>query len=508
MRSIKIVTFCLVGLLFIFLSFIVFNPKEVLASSAQPQLVTTSVDPWWNDFILFNGYVYFTGTNNHSSSGLGLYKTDGTASGTTLVNSVVPRCMVVYGNKLYIDNGTLWESDGTNAGTVQVSSLYTLTSCPVVMGSLMYFGGSNGSTSALWSFDGTTFVNVDTIKVGSYITVMNSDLYFEGYVGGIYSLYKSDGTSAGTVNVDSLVDPEGPSSIGYTSQFIVFNNDLYFEGFGPDGLNALWKTDGTQAGTIEVSTVDPFDNFAILNNTLYFDGNNPSNNNDNLWKTDGTQAGTVQVTSSIASNYIMSSGSLLYFEGIGPGNVYSLYSSDGTNAGTAIVSSIFPSSGLTDINNILYFEGYSGGSSLYTMSLSIATPTPVISSGSSPNAFVSTTSSYKPCTNPAPSSQPDLFQIDTSNHNATLYFVPAHSPVTGYIIYYGVASMPMTYSAVLSTNEQLGVIKYTINYLASQSNYTFKIEPLNGCTTGPLSRSMEAKTTLSTSKSLLPFYAL
>ena len=66
-----------------------------------------------------------------------------------------------------------------------------------------------------------------------------------------------------------------------------------------DGISgpALWKTDGTSAGTVLVKDINPGVNgsrpggFAVFNGVLYFSANDGSNGSE-LWKTDGTAAGT------------------------------------------------------------------------------------------------------------------------------------------------------------------------------------------------------------------------
>jgi len=64
-----------------------------------------------------NGVLYFTATDG---SGYGIWKSDGTSGGTSLVikinNSYTP--LLVANNKLYFINGDkVWQSDGTTAGT-------------------------------------------------------------------------------------------------------------------------------------------------------------------------------------------------------------------------------------------------------------------------------------------------------------------------------------------------------------------------------------------------------
>jgi len=82
--------------------------------------------------------------------------------------------------------------------------------------------------------------------------------------------------------------------------FTVFNNAVYFSAFdGASGFE-LWKSDGTEAGTVRVKDINPGAGgsspfgFTVLNNTLYFSADDGTNGFE-LWKSDGTEAGTVRV---------------------------------------------------------------------------------------------------------------------------------------------------------------------------------------------------------------------
>src|SRR5579885_2646485 len=81
---------------------------------------------------------------------------------------------------------------------------------------------------------------------------------------------------------------------------------LFFMGASGQGLseqNDLWRSDGTAAGTFQIAPAD-WNDFTNVDGTLFFNGPNPRDSQtgttgvvypDVLWKTDGTQAGTVMV---------------------------------------------------------------------------------------------------------------------------------------------------------------------------------------------------------------------
>ncbi|MBI3887663.1 fibronectin type III domain-containing protein [Candidatus Microgenomates bacterium] len=116
-----------------------------------------------------------------------------------------------------------------------------------------------------------------------------------------------------------------------------------------------------------------------------------------------------------------------------------------------------------------------------------------------PNSSTSPPSSSPDCTNQKPSHTPDLFEINTTNSKATLFFAPAGNPTTKYFISYGSKIGAEDYGTDFNLTNSSGVISYTINYLSPNRNYYFKIRAANGCMPGDWSQTMKA-TTNSTGK--------
>ncbi|MFO7144159.1 hypothetical protein B9T16_22595 [Arthrospira sp. PCC 8006] len=121
----------------------------------------------------------------------------------------------------------------------------------------------------------------------SNFTVFNDTLYFTANDGtNGYELWKSDGTQAGTVLLKDINPGTGNSS---PSNFTVFNDTLYFQ--ANDGTNGteLWKSDGTEAGTVLVKDINPGtrnsfpSNFTVVNDTLYFSAYDDTKGTE-LWK--------------------------------------------------------------------------------------------------------------------------------------------------------------------------------------------------------------------------------
>ena len=90
----------------------------------------------------------------------------------------------------------------------------------------------------------------------------NGEFYFvaqDGVHG--QELWKSNGTEEGTVMVKDI-NPSGdalfaPSGYYYKPVMTVFKNKLYFVAYDPDHGAELWCTDGTEAGTQLVKDINP-----------------------------------------------------------------------------------------------------------------------------------------------------------------------------------------------------------------------------------------------------------
>jgi ELWxxDGT repeat protein len=326
-----------------------------------------------------NGYIYFTAVNYSSVPNGGtatnnyeLWRSDGTAAGTSIVKDIYPGNTGSYPGDFYAINGTLyftattptagrelWKTDGTTAGTVMVKDIKA--------GAIGGFEHSSTydyystSFSPVWTQGNTFyFVAIDYSSVPNGNTPSNN-----------YELWKSDGTDVGTVKVKDI--NSNGSTGSYPGDFYAFNGALYFTATTAANGRELWKTDGTTAGTVLVkdikagaiggfeysSTYDyystSFSPVWTQGNTFFFvaidyssvpNGNTPSNNYE-LWKSDGTDVGTVKVkdinsngsTGSYPGDFYSNNGTL-YFTATTAASGRELWKTDGTTAGTILVKDI------------------------------------------------------------------------------------------------------------------------------------------------------------------------
>ena len=403
MKKFSLSTLCLTALLGMVLSApgwgqLPTRVKDIVAGAggSNPELLTA-----------VGNTLYFTATDE--ANGRELWKSDGTAAGTVLVRDIRPgsedseiRQLTAVGNTLFFsaNDGTngqeLWKSDGMAAGTVRVKDIWpgadgSSPSYLTVADGALFFTADDGTNGReLWKSDGTeagtVLVKNINLTGGSGIfenmAVVGNTVFFradDGVTGP--ELWKSDGTEAGTVLVKDINpgintdDPNFPYPNGsFPSNLTAVGNTLYFSANDGTAGNELWKTDGTEAGTVLVKDINPgvggsgIDNTAVVGNTLFFSANDGTTGRE-LWKTDGTGAGTVLVkdiapgSSGSFPVEMEALGNMLFFrvEGL------MLYKSDGTAAGTVLVKDLDPTSNLggdprdlAAFNGLIYFNGDDG----------------------------------------------------------------------------------------------------------------------------------------------------
>ena len=322
------------------------------------------------------------------SIGKELWKTDGTATGTTLVKTfgnIPPSLkyppffpsMIAVNNTLFFaasDGNTgleLWKSDGTAAGTVLVKDVNSgaADSKPSfffnVNGTLFFFADNGYTGTELWKSNGTASgtVLVKDIYAGGHgcnassPALMDGVLYFSAVDGFSlddehgYQLWRSDGTERGTYLLKNI----NPVTIGSSPPrwLTVVGSTLYFSAYKDGSGTRLWKSNGTEAGTVRVSptqtgTSGSNPNFlSNVNGTLYYFADASNSAQKELWKSDGTASGTVQVKgfNSLQEGglpgFPVALGNKLLFAVPDSTSGQELWISDGTGAGTKLLKDIY-----------------------------------------------------------------------------------------------------------------------------------------------------------------------
>ncbi|HKV13157.1 MAG TPA: ELWxxDGT repeat protein, partial [Thermoanaerobaculia bacterium] len=316
-----------------------------------------------------------------------LWRTDGTPGGTSPVLTLdVPfiRGQVALGDRLLFvldppnlsnPNEWVWEfwtSDGTEAGTGKAFGLRlggTPTGFVSVGGEVFFIAQSAESPFpyTLWRTDGTEagtrkLVAVDYPTSGIPIEAVRlggKTILALGGAGRSFSeLWVTDGTAAGTVPL--FADPAAPGPKNPFGLTVFKNAVWFFTGTGnpTDGLEepfALWRSDGTAAGTRLIKSLSPprtdYGFLAPLltpvGDTLFFRADDGVHGSE-LWKTDGTNEGTVLVAdvapgaANAHPTAFAAFDGKLWFAATDGVHGLELWVSDGTAAGTRLAQDIFP----------------------------------------------------------------------------------------------------------------------------------------------------------------------
>ncbi len=354
----------------------------------------------------FNGLLYFSA--NDGIHGDELWRTDGTENGTELfvdLNRGIAHMMFSVGERMYFkpeDSPQLWVTDGTPQGTTFVRNSATGQGLVVrndyspslnaqfftglaanVNGTLFFAANHEDRGYELWKTDGTVSGAVlvkdipdggATLYGGSFpnnLVNVGGTLFFEATDNEHRAeLWKSDGTESGTVLVKDIFPGIGESNLRYLTNL---NGLLIFT--ANDGVHGqeLWASDGTESGTVMIKDIQPGANgsapsrLTVSGNNLFFLRYDDANGYG-LWKTDGTSDGTVLVKA-FGSRFFDDATDLngrLFFTISDSINGNELWTSDGTAAGTHVFRDInpgaansFPSS-LSTVNGRLYFRANDG----------------------------------------------------------------------------------------------------------------------------------------------------
>jgi len=266
------------------------------------------------------------------------------------------------------DDGPLWSSDGTPAGTAPLPVALCPAPCEllapvgVVKGGALLEVRSNASglhTTRLWRTDGTaagTFPLTRSIGFIEERIVLDdpsrglSVLYFTACrATDSCQLWRTDGSRAGTRIVGEF--HEGNSYYG-PHAFHLWNGRLVF--IADDGNRAaLWITDGSSEGTVRLAQVPDDERgafftqvIAAIPSRLFFTSGYLSE----LWVTDGTPAGTRRLRAfkeadcpnhyyceNAYTDALVAFGDEVYFTAAEPDDAsgkVEIWKSDGTEEGT------------------------------------------------------------------------------------------------------------------------------------------------------------------------------
>lgn len=229
-------------------------------------LIAAGISEHFDDYAVLGDDLYFVAATD-SSVGRELYKTDGTVAGTMLVKDIIPNYhshpFSVYGT----GNGTfeIWINHIDESGTLLESGIVRETSLPADQGSYRTDQLPNGhytywtrrtdtnGVEANWSPQFRTEV-VNGARSGqpTTLTVFNNEVYFAAVnEENSFGLWKTDGTESGTVGLGELNSSSYLKSI---STPIPFDGHLYFSANTNGFPQAIWRVDGNGSAPSLVSS--------------------------------------------------------------------------------------------------------------------------------------------------------------------------------------------------------------------------------------------------------------
>lgn len=325
----------------------------------------------WNPY--FDDPTGFTtdGTNAYISIrksepvGRSIYKSDGTAAGTTELyfnpdHSIKHYWFRVFKNHLYFRNTDavngeeLWRADIHSGGAALFYDTYPGNgdSKPrgfTKAGDKIFFRANAPDTGEEpWVYDllsDSTYLPTDLAfgGIGSYpdyFAEFNNKVYFRAQTSGVGNeLFYSDGTAA---NTDTLVDLCPGSCNSYPTPHLPVNGKLVFHAQTSMYGGELYTTDGTIENTRLLKDINPGagyatpSNFTKFNNKLAFIANNGSITNS-FWITDGTSDGTIEINNlgvNQGAYLFQPFDSILYFSFNDGAEGHELYRTNGTLSGT------------------------------------------------------------------------------------------------------------------------------------------------------------------------------
>jgi len=311
----------------------------------------------------FNNKILITtlNTSNYKSR---VYLTDGTLAGTQLLltsDSSNQLAISTSADKIFVNDSSLWVSDGTTVNTTQLTTYSGYFSTPIhikdgyaytvltpsfgtarvvrsdgtapgtimmsnlnlmfsnyimtsqFIGGFFYFTFIKITPSysvELWRVapSGSSATQVMSIStaIGGQVRILGEAggqilFYRDGYDTTLPALYVSDGTSAGTFKVSDLTEPlQSIHTIANINNKILFA--IRYNRHSSEDTPDIWLSDGTVGGTTLASGF--FDSFGLSNSNIIHIENNSilfkadkSGATKELWKTDLTIPGTTKILS-------------------------------------------------------------------------------------------------------------------------------------------------------------------------------------------------------------------
>jgi ELWxxDGT repeat protein len=318
------------------------------APSSQPTNLTAAGD--WVYFRAWDGLRPQTGNTPPAT----LWRSDGTPEGTLeLLGSYPAGPFFAVGRSLLFGESDWWISDGTPSGTRRALELESRFPWP------RYVMGVLGETVVIASGEklyatklaaGTPAVLLSEESGGRLVEWAGKAFFFSQQFD-TSALRVTDGTPGGTYRIKAL-----PGSAG--SNAAVMGGHLYFTVWNSG--SSLWRSDGTHEGTVSIpSPPGTLSDLVAAGRQLFFTAN------EQLAVTDGRAE--ARLLGAKVTEGPVAVGDRVVFSATDPASGTELWVSDGTPEGTKLLRDINPGTfgstpqSLTAAGGLVYFSAFSSG---------------------------------------------------------------------------------------------------------------------------------------------------
>lgn len=299
---------------------------------------------------------------------------------------LVPVGSIAVDDKLYFtaNDDELWRSDGAATGTQRVHSpapgatlsplaakrdLLIVTShlSEAERCTLRQSDGTAAGTRPVTAADsapepnGFGRVHFDTAECSpmhldlNLVVAVDDGVFLTTYDGAARALWKSDGTAAGTQRLVDRISGERLAALG---------NIVFFSAYDPSHGWELWRSDGTPGGTSLVKDIAPGPasshprGLTVAGGRLFFVADSDGVSGSELWTSDGTSAGTTRVRDiHVRLDSLIVLGGWVLFAATDDSGAR-LWRSDGTEAGTVPVAPVDVRDWLAVGGGKVLFRGY------------------------------------------------------------------------------------------------------------------------------------------------------
>ena len=296
-------------------------------------------------FAVLNGFAYFSA--NDGVHGSELWRTDGTAAGTVEVTDrpgggYAPLNILTANNLLFFEsNGPsglgIYSSTGVVGSTPSLVAATTGLHGMIVSGDRIYWNqNSAGAASGIYTWDALSGVQKLTSDVKTGVLLDAGGVLYASSVT-TSAMYKISGTT-----VTPIQNSPGPALASFNvGQTVFFSHDD--TGEGDIGIYAIVAGSNSAVEILTEFTGDfgPGSEGALGSHMIFanFNGFIPS-----LWISDGTVAGTVKLSDVGVSPQDIGGfttvGSSIFFQVLDHSGGFDLWKTDGTAAGTAMIKQI------------------------------------------------------------------------------------------------------------------------------------------------------------------------